>query len=329
MEHQSYSDSIPNAVPGKDGQDEDIARKEALVSCEWLSANRSNVTILDVRGMVDTMIHEDGESKDMLYVGLREEYNEGHVPGAAFVDWTKDIADLSSTIPVQLADADTFGAAMVEKGVSNDTPVVVYDGGKMMFATRLWWALKLYGHPRVHVLDGGITRWKLEEREVEMDHTTPPKPNTTFKASIQYPFLRTEVNEVEHILQLVSEKKDTPRTHIVDARPPAQFQGTEKRGCVKCVAGRIPNAVNVPCGMFFGKTDGAGYVTLEEMRAVFEKKELPIEKNNRYLVYCNGGIASTLVIFALWQSGVPLANLSNYDGSWGEWGRGGHPVIAG
>lgn len=70
-------------------------------------------------------------------------------PGAAFIDWTKDIVDTEDPVPVQLAGADAFAAAMEERGVGNDKTVVVYDGGKMLFATRLWWALTLYGHPDV------------------------------------------------------------------------------------------------------------------------------------------------------------------------------------
>ena len=46
------------------------------------------------------------------------------------------------------------------------------------------------------------------------------------------------------------------------------------------------------------------------------------------IVYCNGGVASTLVLFALHQLGNSAVR--NYDGSWNEWGnRDDTPVATG
>lgn len=44
-------------------------------------------------------------------------------------------------------------------GVSQETTVVVYDRASSLCASRLWWALTYYGHPDVHVLDGGLDAW--------------------------------------------------------------------------------------------------------------------------------------------------------------------------
>jgi 3-mercaptopyruvate sulfurtransferase SseA len=69
-----------------------------------------------------------------------------------------------------------------------------------------------------------------------------------------------------------------------------------------------------------------GYLEEKELRAVLEGNGICLGPRARFLCYCNGGVASTAVLFGLWQLGVPLAQLSNYDGSWGEWGRGDFPV---
>ena len=37
------------------------------------------------------------------------------------------------------------------------------------------------------------------------------------------------------------------------------------------------------------------------------------------IAYCNGGVAATVVLFHLARLGFP--ELSNYDGSWNEWGE--------
>lgn len=45
-------------------------------------------------------------------------------------------------MPAQLADRETFVAAMEERGVGGGKRVVVYDNGDMLFATRFWWAMR-------------------------------------------------------------------------------------------------------------------------------------------------------------------------------------------
>lgn len=85
-------------------------------------------------------------------------------------------------------------------------------------------------------------------------------------------------------------------------------------------SGHIPCAVSMPYKELIDTKRG-GYLPQEQTRAILKAgSALPIEEG-RVLLYCNGGVASTAVMFHLWQLGVPLARLSNYDGSIGEWGN--------
>jgi 3-mercaptopyruvate sulfurtransferase SseA len=43
------------------------------------------------------------------------------------------------------------------------------------------------------------------------------------------------------------------------------------------------------------------------------------------LAYCNGGVASTVVMFALHQLGND--NVTNYDGSWNEYGNRDYTIV--
>jgi thiosulfate/3-mercaptopyruvate sulfurtransferase len=43
-----------------------------------------------------------------------------------------------------------------------------------------------------------------------------------------------------------------------------------------------------------------------------------IVPDERVVAYCNGGVAATAVLFSLAMLGYP--QLTNYDGSWNEWG---------
>ena len=45
---------------------------------------------------------------------------------------------------------------------------------------------------------------------------------------------------------------------------------------------------------------------------------VPEDRETPVVAYCNGGVAATVPLFALHRLGYK--NLSNYDGSWNEWG---------
>eukprot|EP00960_Hanusia_phi_P069759 767159-Hanusia_phi.AAC.5 len=201
---------------------EDLLRDRALVSTAWLQDNLDSVTILDVRGVVEKLPAE-GDFVRTVYRPCKEQFLNGHIPGAEFVDWTADIVDPQSDVPVQLSPKDLFEAAMEEKGVSNDNTIVVYDNGKMLFATRLWWALTYYGHKNVRVLDGGWKRWCAEGRDVSSETDCPLKKYADFKASVDLPSLRCEASDMRAIIEKQSE------ACIIDARNAAQFTSRERR----------------------------------------------------------------------------------------------------
>ena len=168
------------------------ARARALVSTDWLQGQLdqedSGLVLLDVRGQVGKK-DVGGGRVETAYEALADDFLAAHIPGAVFVDWTRDIVDLEDdTAPVQLAPLDVFAAAMEEKGVGTDKTVVIYDTGKMLFATRLWWALTIYGHGDVRILNGGWQRWTLEGRDTESDcPTCPLKLYASFDAREAHP----------------------------------------------------------------------------------------------------------------------------------------------
>lgn len=49
-------------------------------------------------------------------------------------------------------------------GIKREDHIVVYDSLGIKTSARLWWMLKVFGHERVSVLDGGLKKWRLEDR---------------------------------------------------------------------------------------------------------------------------------------------------------------------
>ena len=234
------------------------------------------------------------------YVGAHDEYLQGHIPGAQYVDWTEDIVDPDHPVKVQIAKPDDFAKAMSTRGIGNDTDVVIVDHTGGNFATRLWWALKYHGHDRSAVLDGGMNKWVRENRAVVQD--IPEVNPVTFVPEMR-PHLRVEAEDVLHL-------SESGRSTVVDARDAGQYTGEIRRGPR---GGHVPGAVHIPAKSLVN-ADGT-WKSLDEQRAILEqggvKTETPV------VAYCNGGVTATVVLFALDRAGH--TSYANYDGSWNEW----------
>ncbi len=276
-----------------------------LVSTDWLEDHllEPSVRVVDIRGYVKTVDAGAGDGKQIsTYAGARDEYDEAHIPGAVFVDWTADITDPDDSVPAQIASPKRFKVAMEDRGIGDATDVVVVDHTGGHFATRLWWALKYYGHPAVAILDGGMAKWLNEGRPVTNE--SPPVPEASFTPDANGP-ARYEADEV---LEAISD----PGITIVDARDANQYSGEVYRGARR---GHIPGAINLSAKTLFSP-DGT-WRSDDELREIVTSAG--ISGDEKVVAYCNGGVTATAVLFALERVGHK--NTANYDGSWNEWGE--------
>ncbi len=277
-----------------------------IVSTDWLEDHLDDpeVRIVDMRGYVITRPLEPG-IEQANYKGAYDEYLASHIPGSAYVDWTRDIVDVNDPVPAQIAPPDQFARAMMERGVGDATRhVVAVDHAGSQFATRLWWALSYYGHDNVRVLDGGWNRWVDEDRPVESGPWQPPDPPGIFTPRPR-PERRLTAEELAGRL-------GDQGFHLIDARDAGQYTGAKRRGPR---GGRIPGAIHLPRELFFAQ--GGGFLPVEEVRRRIEEYQPGIDLERPVVAYCNGGVAATVVLFNLARLGHP--SLANYDGSWNEW----------
>src|SRR5215203_1100054 len=198
-----------------------MEKQDPLVTTDWLAAHLDDekVRVVDIRGYVDKTDLGGGRQK-AAYLAAREEYDEAHIPGAVYVDWTHDITDPDDPVPVQVAPSGRFAALIGSLGIGENTRVVVYDHAGGQFSTRLWWALTYYGHDRVSVLDGGWRKWVAEGRPTTAEvpairpATFTPRPRPEWRA------------DTEEVLS-TSKKGDAI---ILDARDKGQYTGEVARG---------------------------------------------------------------------------------------------------
>src|SRR5437763_9006709 len=130
------------------------ADPDALVSTEFLAAHLDDPSIC----IVDGSFKMPGVTPTAA-----EDYARQHIPGAVFFD-INAIADHANTLPHMLPQPEKFAADMERLGVGDDQRVIVYDSAGLMSAARVWWMLRVFGHDRVAVLDGGLPKWLAEGR---------------------------------------------------------------------------------------------------------------------------------------------------------------------
>jgi thiosulfate/3-mercaptopyruvate sulfurtransferase len=254
-----------------------------LISTAELRDRLDDVTLLDVR-------------YQMGGPGGPDEYAEGHIPGAVYVDMDTELAappGAGGRHP--LPDIETFEAAMRRAGVSGDRPVVVYDDWQALAAGRCWWLLRYHGHPDVRVLDGGWAAWLADGGEVEMP-TPTPKPGDFTARPGGMPVV--EADRVPHV------------DVLVDARAPERYRGETEP--IDPVAGRIPGAVNVPTGR--NLTEDGRFRTAEELREIYAA--VGAVPGAAVAAYCGSGVTAVLDVIAMEVAGITAAL---YPGSFSGW----------
>jgi thiosulfate/3-mercaptopyruvate sulfurtransferase len=282
-----------------------MERSRFLVETTWLAKHLQDpdLRIVDMRGYVRTLEHDGVQ--EAHYEGARDEYEQSHIPGAVYIDWTNDIVDPNNAIKAQIAPTQRFAEMMGRLGIGDQHLVVAYDSHPAsQFATRLWWALKYYGHNHVVVLNGGLPKWQSEN--LLLNASIPNYPLATFTPAIQ-PELRATAEEV---LQLLGRQE----VALIDARDRGQYTGAIVRSPGR--PGHIPGALNIPREELIDPTTGT-FRSNEELAQVFSNAHILPQQH--IVAYCNGGVAATSVLFSLAMLGYP--SLTNYDGSWNEWGE--------
>lgn len=143
--------------------------RQVFVSVDWLAdhLNDDDIRIIDARFVYPTQPKPWGE----------ELYAEGHIPGAVFVHWRKDLSLNTEPVPNKILGPEAFAAKMGQLGVDENTTVVAYDAGDVIWAARIWWGLRYYGHDKVYVLDGGSSAWQ-EAGKPWTQEVVQPTPRT-------------------------------------------------------------------------------------------------------------------------------------------------------
>jgi thiosulfate/3-mercaptopyruvate sulfurtransferase len=267
-----------------------MGRSDVLVDADWVESHA------DDPGVVIVEVDEDTTA-----------YDKGHIRNAIKIDWKKDLQD-----PVRrdFVDRRGFEELMSARGISRDDLVVLYGGNNNWFAAYAYWYFRLYGHPKVKLLDGGRKKWELDSRDLVT--TVPERPRTSYTASDPDLSIRAFRDEV---IAAIGQR------NLVDVRSPDEFAGRllapahlPQEQAQR--AGHIPTATNVPWSR--AANDDGTFKSDDELRKLYED-EAGLDFSKDTIAYCRIGERSAHTWFVLHELlGQP--NVKNYDGSWTEYG---------
>jgi thiosulfate/3-mercaptopyruvate sulfurtransferase len=264
---------------------------EPLVSVLWLKAHQNDpaVVVLDVRSAIDG--------------GGAEAYAKAHIPGAVHSDYDKAGWRVTRNgVPFMLPTAAELEKLIGETGIDEDNHVVVVPAGVSATdfgaAARVYWTLKVAGHPAVSILDGGFAAWQAASYPVESGNRAPSPKIFTLKLD-------------QRLLAQIEAVQRNEHATLVDARPASYFDGKEKAPAAKAY-GHIPGAVNIDSANFYDLVTNRLRPKQQLASIAAALPQGPV------IAYCNTGHWAATDWFVLSVLlGRPDVRL--YDGSMVEW----------
>lgn len=252
------------------------------VSPEWLKSNLNNSDIIIL----------DGRPKN--------EYLEGHVSGAfSFPD---ALTYQQKSQGGRIVEADVMQQLLRERGIDYNKTIIVYDGGQLKDAARLFWALEVYGLQNVKVMSTGYDDWK--KKKFPTSTSVPSAKVSNYVVSVNHHRIASKFST-----QLATKN---PKQVIIDARDVDSYAG--KKSTAKRF-GHIPTAINIPITHNIEKVNDVNSLrTIDQLKEIYSN----IPQSSKVVTYCEIGRASSTIYLALRELGY---DVSNYDASWREWGN--------
>lgn len=232
-------------------------------------------------------------------------WRESHLPGAGYVHLDRDLSDHRKPANEgrhPLPDAVNFCATLERLGINVDSQVVVYDAGDgAMAAARFWWLMKLLGHQRVAVLDGGFARWT--GLQLPVDANVP----TVVRGHYRADYRPGMVAPAEQVAALIAGDIGC----LIDARAAERFRGDVEP--LDRVAGHVPGALNRPYAD--NMADGR-FRSPAQLRGDFVALLHGREPAN-VILSCGSGVTACHNLLAMEHAGLHGARI--YAGSWSGW----------
>ena len=261
------------------------------VSTEWLEQHLSDKNLMHLD--VQPNIHD---------------YVQEHIPGAVYMNEGLLRVSLKGR-PGVYVPSEAIQAVIRCVGLKPDVTVVVYTGtgafkkwGDGLEQTMMAYSLARFGHNSIYVLDGGLDKWKGENRPLSQEF--PRIDGSDFTVRVCREFF-VEYEEFKAL-------KDREDVIVLDARPPALYEG--QGPWIK--PGHIPGAVNLPWASLMDDNNKRLLKPDSDINAILDAKG--VDPGKTIVCSCGTGREATneFLLFK-WYFGYP--NVRIYEGSFTEW----------
>jgi len=268
----------------------------SLVDTNWLENNINRVKIIDC----------SWHMPQTKRIGF-EEYNKEHIPNAIFFDLDKN-SKLDTDLPHMLTDIKSWEKIISKMGIENSDRIVVYDNSDVISSCRCWYNLIYFGHdPKlVHVLDGGLKKWKKENKIINNENVITKTSNYSCKENIELVKSKNQIDE----------NINTNDFNVVDARSKDRFEGKVAEPRKGLRSGSIKNSFCLPFSELINEDH-----TFINKDKIFEKfKSIKLEESKNVVFSCGSGVTAS--VLALAYSLINAKYMPKiYDGSWAEYGK--------
>lgn len=239
--------------------------------------------------MLRTLIRNN--SVRVVDVRKEDEYKKEHINTAVSIPLAKVLDNDSPERIVQLLE---------QNGISDKTPVVVYDDTFGALAARVAWTFQYVGHSNTSLLETTFAKWKSYGFETEKRVNVFPHAKHSLKVN----------NEIFASYNEVEKAKGEQNRILVDSRERLNF-----------LTEHIPGATNLPYTML-GTADSI-LREPQEIKRFMENRG--ISADDEIITYCGSvGTLSGLAYYALRMGGVKKIRL--YSRSFKEWKKLGKPI---
>ena len=266
-----------------------------LKSTSWLAENASKVKILDATW------HMPNSDRNAF-----REYQQNHIENSIFFDLDNN-SNKKVSLPHMLPEPQEWEKIVSKLGIKNNDHIIIYDNSNVLSASRCWFTFLYFGHNigLVSVLDGGLKKWKLENRPLSAEKVILTETN--YKASVKENLV---IN-----LDQVEKNIENKSFCLVDARGEKRFKGLVDEPRKNLKKGNIKGSKNLPFSKIINPENNT-FKKKDELEKLFSSHGINL--NEKLAFSCGSGITACVLGLAsvVINNKLPII----YDGSWAEYG---------
>ena len=268
-----------------------------LVSTDWLNKNLNKVKIIDASWHLV-------KNRNAI-----EEYTKEHIENTIFFSLDKN-SNQKKDLPHDhfLPTIDNHEKSISEMGILNTDRIIIYCYSDLISSCRAWFQFLYFGHdPKlVSVLNGGMKKWKAENRKV-----------TNLKTKIiPSKYIARENNNMIKVKSQIKENIRRKEFTVLDARSKNRFLGLEPEPRAGIKGGSIEGSKSLPLSELIS-TKNNTFFDKKKLKEIFNLKGI---NNNKIVMSCGSSVsASSLALAYSIINDDYMAKI--YIGSWTEYGK--------